>query len=672
MNEEILVRTAVATAANLLAEPIKHVLNTWLKPKLEEMKQKNEVDRKMELFVFEVFSDYLEKTYEYQNSVNIISLGLQQVKLEQIYIPLTIRSEERENTIKVSEYNTDFADKYKKIVIEDTAGMGKSTLMKKLFVSAIEQNVGIPIFIELRNLTKDKDILDVIVEDINSLKPIHNKEFILEVISRGNFIFFLDGYDEIPFQHKQDITKHLKQFIKDANNNIFFLTSRLDDSLSSFGQFQKFEILDLKKSESFELIKKYDSITQLNLSSTIIKQIEDNIEGGRFSDLESFLGNPLLVSFLYLTFKHKKDIPAMKIDFYRKVYDALFELHDLSKDSFKRDKYSGISSRKLQKILMKLGYLCLRANQNDYDKDKLLGLISQAKNSPYFKDFQEELILKDLLETVPLFSVLGLNYKWAHKSFMEYFAAYFIEEQDNREKVLQAIYNSGNFPIYLNMLDFYYDINRQLFDKVFVYPLINQFINYIDSSGIDPSVDKEKLLYLESIFNRIIIFDVSGSFKLFDSVQIDEREKKIKEQLRDKLPYIDKYTLKRTSSGIRYFSMLLTNEFRIEHILKLLMSKKSNLVKYIHRDNSVVVEKQDAIFSGDETKVKSMSEVEIKSANALIGNKYGKPADKGRKVLNYTQRSRFEIVLDYFEVLKYKKLIEEEMEINEEDIFLNL
>lgn len=475
--DELATRTAVTVASGLILEPVKHVLNTWLKPKLEESKQKRGIDRKLETFAFEVFSDYLNRTYEAQNNINVIALGLQQIKVKQIYVPLTIYSEEKREEICINEYKEDFSERYKKVVVVDTAGMGKSTLMKTMFISAIEQNKGIPVFIELRNLTKEKDIIDVIVENISTLKETHDKDFLMEVIHRGDFIFFLDGYDEIPFQYKQDVTRQLKRFISLAGNNIFYLTSRPDESLASFGEFQQYEIRDLKIEEAYKLIKKYDDVIQLNLYKSIIKQIDDNITQQRFSELESFLGNPLLVSFLYLTFKHKKDIPALKIEFYRKVYDALFESHDLSKDSYKRDKYSGLSSGSMQKILTKLGFLCLRENVNDYDKNKILKLIGQAKNSPYFKDIHEELIFKDLLETVPLLTIEGLSFKWAHKSFMEYFAAYFIDNQENREEILNNIYNSSNFSIYLNMLDFYYDIDRNLFDKVFVYPIIKKFLN---------------------------------------------------------------------------------------------------------------------------------------------------------------------------------------------------
>ncbi|MDA2636944.1 hypothetical protein PDQ79_20710 [Bacillus cereus] len=66
--DELATRTAVSVASGLILEPVKHVLDTWLKPKLEESKKTIEIDRKLETFVFEVFSDYLNRTYEEQNN----------------------------------------------------------------------------------------------------------------------------------------------------------------------------------------------------------------------------------------------------------------------------------------------------------------------------------------------------------------------------------------------------------------------------------------------------------------------------------------------------------------------------------------------------------------------------------------------------------------------------
>lgn len=656
--DELATRTAVSVASGLILEPVKHVLDTWLKPKLEESKKTREIDRKLETFVFEVFSDYLNRTYEEQNNINVIALGLQQIKVKQIYVPLTIYSQEKREEICIDEYKEDFSERYKKVVVVDNAGMGKSTLMKTMFISAIEQNKGIPVFIELRNLTKEKDIIDVIVENISTLKETHSKDFLVEVINRGGFIFFLDGYDEIPFQYKQDVTRQLKRFISLAGNNIFYLTSRPDESLASFGEFQQYEIKDLKIEEAYKLIKKYDDVVQLNLYTSITKQIDENIAQQRFSELESFLGNPLLVSFLYLTFKHKKDIPALKIEFYRKVYDALFESHDLSKDSYKRDKYSGLSSGSMQKILIKLGFLCLRENVNDYDKNKMLKLIGQAKNSPYFKDIQEELIFKDLLETVPLFTSEGLSFKWAHKSFMEYFAAYFIDNQENREEILNNIYKSSNFPIYFNMLDFYYDIDRKLFDKVFVYPIIKKFLKYISTHTTNPTENNLKLQYLETWFNRGMIsysrVDTKASPFRAHMGNWDKLKEIIRDMFSDQIPSIDDYKIRATVLGGRGQQIIFERDIKIEYVLRLLKNKRSSLIKELNWNSISYSEKNNFVVFDENLRLDEMDEHVLKL-----------------QVEAYAEETNG-FAIDYLEALKYKELIEEEIQLQEEDLFKNL
>ena len=480
----------------------------------------------------------------------------------------------------------------------------------------------------------------------------------MEVINRGGFIFFLDGYDEIPFQHKQDVTRQLKRFISLAGNNIFYLTSRPDESLASFGEFQQYEIKELEREEAYKIIKKYDDVVQLNLYTSIIKQIDENITQQRFSELKSFLGNPLLVSFLYLTFKHKKDIPALKLEFYRKVYDALFESHDLSKDSYKRDKYSGLSSGSMQKILTKLGFLCLRENVNDYDKNKMLKLISQAKNSPYFKDIQEEQVFKDLLETVPLFTSEGLSFKWAHKSFMEYFAAYFIDNQENREEILNNIYKSSNFIIYFNMLDFYYDIDRKLFDKVFVYPIIKKFLKYIYAHTTNPTENNLKLRYLETWFNRGMISYYGEDAKALPSpvgVSWREMELIIGDTFSDQIPSIKNYKILSNVIGRDGHQIIFQRDHKIEYVLRLLKNKKSSLIKYVdwnpfsnHEENSFVSFYENLrLDEMDEDVLK----FQLEAYAEVMGNGFA---------------------IDYLEALKYKELIEEEIQLKEEDLFNNL
>ncbi|PED28694.1 hypothetical protein CON13_28960 [Bacillus cereus] len=506
LNEVITNPLVTTVTSELIKKSVGAVMDKWIQPKLEDIKVRRELDRNLESSFVEVFNDYLVRTYEQNKFVNVIALRNTQVDIDQIYQPLEISCENAMEKYCITDYDSSFFNAYKKVIIEDNAGMGKSTIMKKLFISCIEKNEGIPIFIELRKLQEETEIVDLIITQLNSIHREHDKQLVLDIINRGDFIFFLDGFDEIPFEFKDKITHKLKDFITKSNNNTFVLTSRSDYVLSSFGQFKKFHINGLKFEEACKMIEKYDVVLNLNLSDSIINQIKKNIEQDAFNDLEEFLEVPFLVSLIYLTYKHKRDVPVQKDQFYRKVYDALYEEHDLSKDGYKRQKYSGLSTDQLHKLLRKLGYLCLKENRIEYKKDKLLSLIEKSVDSSYFENVKPHDVFKDLIYNVPLIIEEGLTYRWAHKSFMEYFSAnfIFIDNGDRKEEILEGIMRSKRIATYLNMLDLYYDIDQETFDKVIIYPILKDYINYIGNLGQYKS--KKELFYKGFIYKKIIIF----------------------------------------------------------------------------------------------------------------------------------------------------------------------
>lgn len=81
---------------------------------------------------------------------------------------------------------------------------------------------------------------------------------------------------------------------------------------------------------------------------------------------------------------------------------------------------------------------------------------------------------------MPLFINDGNEYKWAHKSLMEYFAARFISDdvKGNQDEFLSKIYNSQNLSKYINMLGISYDIYIKGFSRNILKPLLNDFIEY--------------------------------------------------------------------------------------------------------------------------------------------------------------------------------------------------
>lgn len=500
----------VKNIATIAAPFSKIVLDTFLVPKFEEFRKKWTRDQDIIDYAFEdKFLDYLVDTYEKNGVLNTVAFKKKKVLLNDVYIPLTLRCEDRiDNSKKIEEkqiidFDSSIFTKSNKILITDTAGMGKSTLSKKMLISAIEKNVGVPILIELRRLSKEKDIVDEILEQLNPINDKVNRQFILDLIKRGDFIFFFDGFDEISLTDRTNVTTQIQNFIAKAKKNKFILTSRPEEALSSFGDFYKFQIKPLKPDEAFTLIRKYDS--EGKLAELLITKIN---EPDTFQSIEEYLTTPLLVSLLFTAFEHKQQIPFKKHIFYRQVYDALFESHDLSKgDSFERDKHSKLGSDEFHRVLRIFGYLCLtQENKIEFTRDEL-GLIV-AKSIKYCPEINTSStnFIKDLLITVPIFTKDGMYYKWSHKSLQEYFAAQYVylDAKENQQEILNHISFHQENSSFLNVIDLYRSIDPTGFENAVVYKLLNEYFIFLNSSyknflGKDKLV-RQQLIYGFHIF----------------------------------------------------------------------------------------------------------------------------------------------------------------------------
>lgn len=496
----------IKNLTSITAPLTKIVLETFLVPKFEELKKKwKREDIVIDHFFEDKFTDYLNETYEKNSILNTIAFKKREVFLNDVYIPLRLDCSETNEVHLIDKFKEEIFKTSNKILITDNAGMGKSTLSKKLLLSCIEDNIGVPILIELRRLSKSKGIIEEILEQLNPINEILDKQFILDLVKRGDFIFFLDGYDEIQLDERTKVTTEIQQFITKANNNKFILTSRPENSLTSFGNFKKFQIKPLEIEEAYILLKKYDGNGLL--SNLLIKKIqEENI----FENIREYLTTPLLVSLLFTAFEHKQTIPFKKHIFYRQVFDALYESHDLSKgDSFEREKYSGLGIDEFLRILRVFGYLCLvNNNKIEFTKDQLEEIIQKSLNYCGNINVQPSKFIKDLLVTVPLFSIDGIYYKWSHKSLQEYFASQFIylDSKEKQSEILKKICFHNNNEIYINIIDLYESIDPKGFKEIIIKKLISDYLLFLKNTYRDyTNLDKLERQQLEFCYEIYLI-----------------------------------------------------------------------------------------------------------------------------------------------------------------------
>lgn len=500
--EEVL----IAVAAKSLVEGF---IKNYALPKLSKLAHSISKEGKANLSLnSNAFIAYYKRAYNNYSIINTLAFKERVKKLKDIYIPLTIYpvdNKKEKKLTKIEGYPKELLDKYSRILITDTAGMGKSTLMKRMFLDVIDGQFGIPIFIEFRRLNENNDILNEVAIQLGGLNDGFDKEILETLFVDGEFIFFFDGYDEISSSNKAFVTRNIQDFVAKASNNKYILTSRPEEELACFGEFQEFRIRELKKVESYDLLRKYD------ISGKTSRLLISKLETGNYSMINEFLKNPLLVSLLFAAFDFKQTIPLKKHIFYRQVFDAYFDSHDLSKgDSYVHEKKSNLDLDDFDKVMRKIGYECLRKQKIEFEKDELLNIIDSAKSGFSNLKFASTSLLGDLLKAVPLFCQDGMYYKWVHKSLQEYFAAEFIykDSKNNQDAILTALYKSKKIDLYINLLDLYFDIDPVGFQKNIVKPLLESYVEYYEKFYFHSDVISSEAVNLRltiTYCNRVLV-----------------------------------------------------------------------------------------------------------------------------------------------------------------------
>jgi len=570
----------IATLAKPFIDPL---ISAVITPKVKQLEQwlkkrKNENDL-IENYFENKFTDYLNRSYEKFSILNVLVFPNQQINTKDIYLPLSISSTKDKKQFKINVFKKEFIEPYQRMLISDTAGMGKSTLMKWIGLSLIEQKISVPILIELKKLNNTHSILDEIFTQLDPIDKSFDRELIVKFLELGEFTILLDGFDEIQYNYREYVIHDLKDFISKASKNWYILTSRPDSSLSSFGDFQMFNITPLRINESFELIKKYDSINTTKVSKQLITNIKE-----KNPQVSEFLINPFLVSLLYKTYTYNKDIPSKKSTFYDEVYGALYKHHDLSKDGFKRNKESGLDIQDFRFILRQLAYDTAKIVKVEYNEQDLIKHVKEAKNKCIGLEFKELNFIEDIESNVPLFVRDGIILKWAHKSLQDYFAAEFISSSVDKEKIIELIYKSKK-DNYFNILDFLYEVEYKVFRKIIIKDILENFINYCDNSyknikGIDKSLIRDR---------QSISYGISYGL-YFTTEKRDVEFEEIEKIFQGLLINLDRRVISKSYNGLGYLFQIFDSNYQHE-LIDLLGTKNETIFKLKKLDTQDQIKK---------------------------------------------------------------------------------
>lgn len=454
------------------------------------------------------FTVYLEKEYEYLDNSTSQLFRNTKYKISKLYIPLTLESFDLRQKIIVNKFPKELFKETNKILIKDTAGMGKSTLLKMIFRYSIDDKQYIPFYIDLKSLIKEDKVLsvmDIYVDNFPSFTEIPSKDFLKRMFEKGKFIFLFDGADEVGDTFKEKVFMEINKFIKISSNSKFIIATREEEKIiSSFNHFIPFRIKELSKNEAYDLIRKYD--TNNDIADNLIREINKKENKTVFD----FLVNPLLTTLLFTAYSYNKKIPLKKNLFYKQVYESLFENHDSSKIGYlSREKKSGLDIDDFERVLGHFSYIGRSREKLEYTKDELIAIFNKINESHPSISFCSKDFLQDIVSRVPVLRQEGNKYIWQHKSIQEYFFVRFflrVLNDEQKEMIINQIFNSGEVNKYRLIFDILFDEDTEYFHKALTMKLYNYMSEKIDS------LEKDNELNIIDIFYRYLITQVEPKF----------------------------------------------------------------------------------------------------------------------------------------------------------------
>lgn len=360
------------------------------------------------------------------------------------------------------------------LLIKGDGGIGKSTLMKHFFLSAISLGEYIPVYIELKGINKysvDYTIEDIIFNELNRQGSTIKKEYLEYAIKQGCFIFLLDAYDEISSDKTEYFTDKLKEFCDRYPINNYIVTSRPNSDFYEFPRFTIAETCPFTQEQALELIQKirYGN----DIKADFIEQFNREL----FSAHKSFATNPLLICIMLITFREYKEIPSKLHLFYSKAFDAMFFKHDDTKDGFKRELLSNLDIESFKIIFSMFCIYTYSINRTEFTLDELGDIFRKIRNKSKHIHFDVDKFICDLKNAVCVLAKDGNCYYFTHRSFQEYFSAVFLIDKPDMELTkisINMICKDPRRSVRDDVFSMIRDMNRDRFNLSILVPLIDQ------------------------------------------------------------------------------------------------------------------------------------------------------------------------------------------------------
>lgn len=425
----------------------------------------NEIEHNKYLIKKDSYSQMLSSAYQYnKNAYSEISiLGVPKpIDLQSIWIPLEaaiISDKENDNLnldATVERYQNWYREKrhddtiidsftfaryIKKCVVIGGAGIGKTTLFRKLALDYSNDGYFV-LFVKLSKLTdmlldNSKGFEECLIDCAFDRKmQTDNVSSLLK-----NAVILADGLDEC-FKNQSKIIECFSKISKDyPESRILISTRPIGYKLGLISDWRRYELKPIDDNEFKSAVKQLTSVISPEVS--IDEAVLDQIKSAKISYLVK--RNPLILSLVVILVKKGVETNTNYASLYRQLF-SLIESKDLKKEVF-----IDLPSRQLQEFLYLLGWIILRDGYQPLQELVSLCYEEWKKELPLRKfeafkiidDCIAYWVAKGIIEKVN--DLTDETVLFIHKTLGEYAAAEYLKLQSidvKEEFILSAFSNS--------------------------------------------------------------------------------------------------------------------------------------------------------------------------------------------------------------------------------------
>lgn len=358
------------------------------------------------------------------------------------------------------------------IVLEGTVGLGKSILLRYLGSRELQTGKIIPLFVELRYRTSDRNLEELLLERLERWGFPKKTEILNSLLATRKVAVLCDAFDEIDDDLHGEVVHELEHLAERFPDTRIIVTSRPGAPIQKSSRFRTVKLAFLEKKDLAAIINKLDSGSEQ--AANLIKELSSLP-----AQIEEVVKTPLMVTLLVLAYKATNHVPQTVYEFYDSLFQTVLSRHDGTKPGFRRTRKTKLNDQDFRRVFeafcffSRLSKISAFTESSAYDvAEKAVKHVAVAADANQF--------IEDVKRITCLLLEEGGKLYFIHKSVQEFFCACFLRRLgDHKAQDFYEECANGAFPIWVVELSFLGHLDRCRFVKYFDLPLHQKVIDTV-------------------------------------------------------------------------------------------------------------------------------------------------------------------------------------------------